>query len=269
MGAVVNLSIGRVLRVAFGLFFVALFAWMLWEARFGFGERTDGPAVFPTAILIPAIGLAVVTVVREILSKPQSGPAMEIAAAPVEFEFEEEIEIEPAVERRRTIIVIAWIVGFFVSITLIGWMVTVPLAVFLYTKIAGRERWIVAIAAGVLAWIFFDGLFDARLNIPLSERLDGILMSRLEDWLTSLRGIDETRAALGLPQTNKISINDYIGDGAAVITQGIEWFFTQIPVLVIVGISVVTFLVYNGNNAAKEAMDRLAIQIWGKVKRSN
>ncbi len=259
---------GRLIRLIFSLFFLGLFSWMTWEAFFGYGAENPSAASFPKAILIPAIVLAALATFREITRRERSGPSIEVAAAPVEFELEEEIQIEPAVEVRRTIIIIGWIVGFFIGIWLIGWMVTVPLAIFLYTKIAGRESWFIAITAGVVGWIFFDGVFDARLNIPLSENLDGILMSRLEDWLTSLRGIDETYAALGLPQTNKVSINDYLGDGAAVVTEGIEWFFTQIPVLVIVGISVVTFLVYNGNNTAKEAMDRLATQIWGKVRRT-
>ncbi len=259
---------GRLIRVVFALLFLALFSWMTWEAFFGYGAQNPSAASFPKAILIPAIVLAALAAFREATRKQSTGPSIEIAAAPVEFELEEEVHIEPAEERRRTLIIIGWIVGFFIGIWLIGWMLTVPLAIFLYTKVAGRESWPMAIGLGVAGWIFFDGLFDARLNIPLSENLDGILMSLLEDYLTSLRGIDETYAALGLPQTNTVSINNYMGEGAAVITGWVEWLFRQIPFLAVLGISIVGFLAYNLNNTAKEAMDKVATQALAKVRRT-
>ncbi len=266
-----QLSRGKALRLVFALCLLALFCWMTWEAFFGYGKESPSAATFPKAILIPAIGLAAIAVFRELISKQSGGsPSVDIAAAPIEIELEleEEIQLEPAVEVKRTLIIIGWIVGFFIGIWLIGWMVTVPLAIVVYIKVAGRESWLIAIAAGVMGWVLFDGVFDARLNIPLSEKLDGLLMSRLEDWLTSFRSPDETAAALGLPNTNKVSINDSLGDSAAVVTEGLQWVFTQIPVLVVVGIAVVGFLAYNANNAVKDAMDRVAIQVWGKVRRN-
>ena len=272
MGVMVQLSSGKALRVVFALCLLALFAWMTWEAFLGYGKESPSAATFPRAILIPAIGLAAIAVFREITAKQSAGSlSADIAAAPVEveLELEEEIQLEPAVERKRTIIIIAWIVGFFIGIWLIGWMVTVPLAIVVFIKVAGRESWLVAIAAGVLGWVLFDGVFDARLNIPLSEKLDGILMSRLEDWLTSFRSPDPIAAELGLPNTNTVSINDALADSGAVVTRGFEWLFTQIPVLVVLGIAVVGFLSYHSNNAAKETMDRVAIQVWARVKRTS
>ena len=259
---------GRIIRLGFALLFLALFSWMTWEAFFGYGEQNPSAASFPKAILIPAIVLAAIAVFREATRKRSTGPSIEIAAAPVEFELEEEIHMELAVEIRRTLIIIGWIVGFFIGIWLIGWMITVPLAILLYTRVAGRESWRVAIALAVVGWVFFDGVFDARLHIPLSQKLDGILMSRLEDYLTSFRGVDETYAALGLPQTNKVSINGYIGDSAAVVTEWIEWLVLQIPVMVICGLAVVGFLAYNLNNSAKNVMDRVAQQTMGRIKKT-
>jgi hypothetical protein len=258
----------RLIRLVFALLFLALFSWMTWEAFLGYGAENPSAASFPKAILIPAVVLAAIAAFREATRKESTGPSIEIAAAPVEFELEEEVHIEPAVEIRRTLIIIGWIVGFFIGIWLIGWMITVPLAILLYTRVAGRESWRVAIALGVVGWVFFDGVFDARLHIPLSQKLDGILMSRLEDYLTSLRGVDETYAALGLPQTNKVSINGYIGDSAAVVTEWIEWLVLQIPVMVICGLAVVGFLAYNLNNSAKNVMDRVAQQTMGRIKKT-
>ena len=259
----------RLIRLVFALLFLALFSWMTWEAFLGYGAENPSAASFPKAILIPAVVLAAIAAFREATRKESTGPSIEIAAVPVEFELEEEVHIEPAVEIRRTLIIIGWIVGFFIGIWLIGWMITVPLAILLYTRVAGRESWRVAIALGVVGWVFFDGVFDARLHIPLSQKLDGILMSRLEDYLTSLRDVDETYAALGLPQTNTVSINAYIGDAAAVVTEWIEWLVLQIPFMVICGIAVVGFFAYNFNNAAKDAMDRVAQQTLSRVKKTS
>lgn len=267
-----QLSSGKALRVVFALCLLALFAWMTWEAFLGYGKESPSSATFPKAILIPAIGLAAIAVFRELISKQSGGsPSVDIASAPIEIELEleEEIQLEPAVELKRTLIIIGWIVGFFIGIWLIGWMVTVPLAIVVYIKVAGREGWFIAIAAGVLGWVLFDGVFDARLNIPLSEKLDGILMSRLEDWLTTFRSPDPIAAELGLPNTNTVSINDALADSGAVVTRGFEWLFTQIPVLVVLGIAVVGFLSYHANNAVKDVMDRVAIQIWARVKRTS
>ena len=266
-GAVVELSVGRVLRVLFALFFVGLFAWMTWEAFFGYGERNPSAASFPKAILVPALILATLAAFREITHKQRTGPSIEIAAAPVEFELEEEVQLEPAVERRRTLIIIGWIVSFFIGIWLIGWMITVPLIIFLYVKVAGRESWAAAIIMAVLGWIFFDGVFDARLNIPLSENLDGILLSRLEDYLTSLRPDEETTALLGTPSFREVSINDAIGHAASLVTERIEWLFLQIPVLVVLGIALVGFLAYNLNNTARQAMDNVALQARDLIKK--
>ena len=182
-GVTVEINRGRVLRVVFSLFFVGLFAWMTWEAFFGYGATNASAASFPKAILIPALILGAIAVFREVTRQPQARSSEEIAelaAAPVEFEFEEEIEIEPEVERRRTLVIIAWIVGFFVGIWLIGWMVTMVLAPLLYIKLAGRMRLDIAIACVIIVWLLFAGFLDGFWNIPLSERLDGILMKRFE-----------------------------------------------------------------------------------------
>ena len=165
-----EISRGRVLRIAFSLFFLGLFAWMTWEAFFGYGATNASAASFPKAILVPAVILGAIAVFREITRKidtRSSAEAAELAAAPVEFEFEEEPEIEPEVERRRTLVIVTWIVGFFIGIWLIGWMVTMVIGPLLYITRAGRMRLDIAIACVLVTWLLFAGFLDGFWNIPL------------------------------------------------------------------------------------------------------
>ena len=236
-------SRGRILRVIFGLFFLGLFAWMTWEAFFGYGDRNPSAASFPKAILIPAVILGAIAVFREVTRplQPRSSEELaEIAAAPVEFEFEGEAEIEPEVERRRTLVIVGWILGFFVGIWLIGWMVTMLLGPLLYITRAGRMRLDIAIACVLLTWLLFGGFLDGFWNIPLSERLDGILMKRFESAV--------------------FEIGDPIAEGAAVVVESI-W-----P-LALIGVGFLAYLFVNLNGPAKAAVDRVTGQLVAKVRR--
>ena len=178
-------------RLLFALFFTGLFAWMLWEAWFGFGQISAGAALFPIAILVPAVVIAALATVQELL-KHRNFPQHEPTPIEADLGAAVPIILEPGVERRRTLVILAWIVGFYLGICLVGWVITAPLSVLLYLKIAGRESWVVSVSSAILAWLFFDGVFDCLLKIPLSERLTGIFIEQLQEAL----GIDVTRYVL-------------------------------------------------------------------------
>ena len=71
---------------------------------------------------------------------------------------------------RRTALAIGWILGFFVAIVLLGFPIAVPLFVFLYVKIQGRESWGLSLVFALAVWALFHGLFDRLLHLPF---LDG------------------------------------------------------------------------------------------------
>ena len=237
------ISRGRLLRVIFSLFFLGLFAWMTWEAFFGYGERNPSAASFPKAILVPALVLAAIAVFRELTRKLQTRSSEEIAelaAAPVAFEFEEEPELEPAVEFRRTLVIISWIVGFFIGIWLIGWMVTMLVGPILYITRAGRMRFDIAIACVIVTWLLFAGFLDGFWNIPLSERLDGILMKRFESAV--------------------FEIGEPVAEAGAVVVE-------KLWPLALFGAGFVAYLFYNLNGPVKATVDRAAGQTLSKFKK--
>jgi putative tricarboxylic transport membrane protein len=67
---------------------------------------------------------------------------------------------------RRTLVAAGWILAFFAAIVLLGFPIAIPLFVFLYLKLQGRESWVVSIVMTAAVWGVFYGLFDLLLHLP-------------------------------------------------------------------------------------------------------
>ena len=166
-------------RVAFSAFILAIFVWVVLDALFGFGQRSSRAALFPLVIGLPALGLSLIVIAGEIqhtraqTALRSSGQAVSVTPGGV----------SERVAKRRTAVILAWIVGFYASIWLFGFMLTAPLATLLYIKVAGKESWRAAIIGGAISWAFFNGIFQRCLKLPLEERLGGAIIDRLEELL--------------------------------------------------------------------------------------
>ena len=77
-----------------------------------------------------------------------------------------EPEIDPIVERHRTLAIGCWIVGFFAAIWMIGFVPASALATFLYLKFGAGERWPISLVLTAACWLFFFGVFDYALQLP-------------------------------------------------------------------------------------------------------
>lgn len=91
------------------------------------------------------------------------------------MDFAPDATVDPALALRRTLLVVAWILGLFLGVILIGFEVAVPLFVFAYLRSA-REGWVLSIALAGAAVLAFHGLFVTLLHLPLPE---GLLLSLL------------------------------------------------------------------------------------------
>ena len=131
----------------------ALYAAMDWPFRTG---------LFPRMIAVPLLVLALVEMGLSAFSteKQREGHAVD---------FELTTDLDPSVARQRTLAIIGWILGFFILILLVGFPVGIPLFVFSYLKLGGKERWGLALVLTVLSWIVMEGLFDQLLHIPFAE----------------------------------------------------------------------------------------------------
>ena len=133
-GASVGLSIAVMLASGYAVF--AATAWP-WKA-----------ALFPLVIGIPLFSLAATELMWAL------------------FGTAEEPVATDSVGQRRVALVAAWMLGFFAAIALLGFPIAVPLFVFLYLKLQGREGWVMSIVLTAGVFAVFYGLFDALLHLP-------------------------------------------------------------------------------------------------------
>ncbi len=83
-------------------------------------------------------------------------------------DFQLSEDIDPALATRRTLLAFAWIIGFFLLILFFGFLIAVPLMVFLFLKVQARERWGITFFLTGSALIFFFGLFVWVLDTPFA-----------------------------------------------------------------------------------------------------
>jgi hypothetical protein len=140
--------------LAFTLALAAFFAWAAYEAR----VWPDNARLFPIAVAVPALGLAVLQVVLALRTPAAAHPP----------DRRSEVDALPAGERaRRTLEIAAWIIGIFAAVYLIGFVLAVPLAALAYLRLTGREGWPASLLVAALCWGLVYGVFDRVLHVPL------------------------------------------------------------------------------------------------------
>ena len=85
------------------------------------------------------------------------------------MDFQLSEDIDPALVTRRTLLSFAWIIGFFFLILFFGFIIAVPLMVFLFLKVQAKEKWGISLLLTGSAFVFFYGLFVWLLDTPFSE----------------------------------------------------------------------------------------------------
>src|SRR3972149_1245882 len=119
-------------------------------------------ALFPRVIGFPLLLLALIEMALSIwgVEKEREGHAVD---------FELTTAVEPALAQKRTLLICTWIIGFLALIIAFGFPLAVPLFVFAYLKIAGREPWTLSIVLTLVSWMFMEGVFDRFLHVPFPE----------------------------------------------------------------------------------------------------
>src|SRR5262245_9087820 len=75
-----------------------------------------------------------------------------------------DVKLEKKVELQRTLSFFAWFIGGALGIWLLGLTISLPLLVFLYALVEGREKWYAALILGICAYAFVWGLFEYMLE---------------------------------------------------------------------------------------------------------
>jgi hypothetical protein len=143
----------------FTLALIAVIGLALWQSR-NFGFRAG---LFPWVIGTPTLVLLLLQLGRDLLGKKKKAAAA--------FGETSEVEVDPRAVRQRTVAIILWTFGFFLAIWVLGFTYAVPLMLFLYLKLAGKESWLMSAAVTFGTWLFYWGLFEKMLNVPFTEGL--------------------------------------------------------------------------------------------------
>jgi putative tricarboxylic transport membrane protein len=139
-----SLALSVLIMIMSGYGVIAATAWP-WKA-----------ALFPLVIGIPLFCLAASEALWTLFGSPP-------AEAGEAKDFQLSIGKDTG---RRTLVATGWILGFFAAIVLLGFPIAVPLFVFLFLKLQGREGWVLSIVMTAVVWGVFYGLFDLLLHLP-------------------------------------------------------------------------------------------------------
>ncbi len=146
-------------RTLFSLLVLVFFGYLVWEAQ----EWRLQARLYPLAIGIPMIFLAVINIVQEL-----RGPKKEEASnTPVDFQLTQ--TVEPAVAVRRTLNMLSWIVGFLAGIWVLGFSITIAGMTFGFLKIQNKEGWRMSLVLTASAWLVYYVVFERTLLLPFPE----------------------------------------------------------------------------------------------------
>jgi hypothetical protein len=145
------------MKADFTLFFLVVF---LGAAIAGWGWP-DIAKIMPVYVAaIPGLLLVLVQLYRDATGWEQrrgtTSGAMDMDVG--------EVEMDKTVELRRTLEFFGWFVGGALGIWLLGLVIALPLLVFLYTLVEGKEKWYVALIAAGCTYALVWGLFEYMLE---------------------------------------------------------------------------------------------------------
>lgn len=99
---------------------------------------------------------------------------MRFGASKAEGHFFDAPAVEPETQWGN-IEIWSWIIGFYLTIHVIGFLAAAPLFVILYAKVYGAG-WFTAVGLAAMAWGFLYGIFEHILHVPWPEPLFEFLM---------------------------------------------------------------------------------------------
>jgi hypothetical protein len=123
--------------------------------------------LYPWAIGIPMIFLAVIQVILDLKGYKAKETSEGAPPVPMDFQFTKGIDAITA--RNRAIVMFSWLFGFFVLLWLLGFNIGIPLMVFSYLKFQSKESWKVSIILTAIAFVFFYALFVKVLTLPFPD----------------------------------------------------------------------------------------------------
>jgi len=109
---------------------------------------------------IPGIILVLVQLYRELIG----WEGRRRGAGGMDMDEVSDVQLDRQTELKRTWGYFAWFIGGALGIWLLGLVIALPLLVFLYTLIEGKEKWYIALIATACTYALVWGLFEYMLE---------------------------------------------------------------------------------------------------------
>ena len=138
--------------------------------------RVSGAALF-SAVLATAAAYAVLTALRwpakaALFPLVMGIPLVVLALAQMVIDLRDPQGSEgPPKGAAAALAVLAWMVGFILLVLLLGFPLAVPIFIFSYLVVAGREHWLLSLGLAGAAWGAFYLLFQKLLHFPFESGL--------------------------------------------------------------------------------------------------
>jgi hypothetical protein len=110
---------------------------------------------------IPGLILVLIQLYRDATNWDAEG---RVKGGGIEMDEVYEAKLDEKTEFRRTVIFFAWFVGGALGIWLIGIVFALPILVFFYALIDGKEKWIASLILGICTYLVVWGLFEYLLE---------------------------------------------------------------------------------------------------------
>ena len=110
---------------------------------------------------IPGIILAVVQVYRNATNWEQRRGKV---SGGLDMDEVSDVQLDGATELKRTLGFFGWFIAGALGIWLLGLVIALPLLVFLYALIEGKEKWYAAVIAAGCTYALVWGLFEYMLE---------------------------------------------------------------------------------------------------------
>ena len=144
------------MRANFALFLFIIFAIAIYSGW----EWPNIAKIMPVYVAaIPGLIMVSIQLYREFTGWEKSR-----AASGIDMDDSGSADLDEATARRRTIMYFAWFIGGAIGIWLLGIVIALPLLVFLYALVEGKEKWLTSILIGAGAYALIWGLFEYMLE---------------------------------------------------------------------------------------------------------
>ena len=141
--------------------------------------------LFPWTIGIPTMLLCFLQLGMDLFRSKNEG---EEAAGIMDLPVDRSVPV--AVVIRRAVNIFGWIFGLFLSIWIIGFILSVPLFLLLYLSVQAGESWKISVSYTVVMLVFMVGVFEMVLHIPWPEGLinapQEFILGLVERYLSAL-----------------------------------------------------------------------------------